>query len=160
MKRIPFDTFINGAWGEDAYVIRVTDGNIFMKAWVEEWPDAGLNLPPEDKEGVRIMESSLQNGIRLDISMIRLEMLFDAVTSSEDYRYPFNFRYEENSEHCSDRENFKTVYECLCSLAEPYKSNGMAGELDYEILQMTYLEFANLCDILRDGDYIIAFSEE
>lgn len=160
MKRIPYDTFIHGNWGEDAYVIRVYEGELYMRAWVEEWPDAGSMLPTEDEEHFRIMESGLPNGIKLDINEVRLGSLFDAVTSSEDYRYPLYFRYEELSEHCSDREDFKTVYDCLCSMAEPYKSNGVAGELDYEIILSTPVEFANMCDILRDEDYVIVFDEE
>lgn len=159
MKRISYDAFVNGNWGEDAYVIRVLEGELYMKAWVEEWPDAGSMLPEEDKEGFRIMESSLHDGIKMDMDIVRLGAFFDAVTEAEDYRYPLYFRYEEISEHCTDREDFKTVYDCLCSMAEPFERKGVQEDMDYEILLMQETEFEQIADILRDGDYIVVFSK-
>ena len=66
MERISYDAFVNGNWGEQAHVIRVLDGDLYMRAWVEEWPDAGSMLPEDDKEGFRIMESSLHRKRHLD----------------------------------------------------------------------------------------------
>lgn len=160
MKRISYDAFVNGNWGEQAHVIRVLNGELYMRAWVEEWPDAGSMLPEEDKEGVRIMESSLHDGIRMDMDIVRCGLFFDAVTESEDYRYPLYYRYENISNCCTDREDFTTVYDCLCSMAEPFERKGVKEEKDYEILLMLESEFEQICDILRDGDYIIVFGEE
>lgn len=159
MKRISYDAFVNGNWGEQAHVIRVLDGDLYMRAWVEEWPDAGSMIPEDDKEGFRIMESSLHDGIKMDMNNARRGTFFDAVTEAEDYRYPLYFRYEEISEHCADREDFKTVYECLCSMAEPSTEKYAVTGEGYEILLMQETEFEQIADILRDGDYIVVFSK-
>lgn len=160
MKRMSYDTFINGNWGEMAHVIRVADSELYMRAWVEEWPDAESMLPKDDEEHYRIMESSLHDGIKMDMYYVRSGFFFKAVMESEDYRYPLYFRYEDISECCSDREDFTTVYDCLCSIAEPSTEKYAATGEAYEIFLISDTEFEHICDILRDGDYIIVFSEE
>lgn len=151
MKRISYDTFIRGSWGEGAYVIKVRDGKLYMKAWVEEWPNGPEELPADDNEYYRILSTYLEPGIELNTDVVMLAPLLDAVISSEDYNNPLYFNYEADDEDNTDRADFVSVYDCLCRFATPVSSE----KYDFNIFVFSKEELQDLCAFLRDEDYIL-----
>lgn len=154
MERLYYESFIQGSYGEEVYAISVKDGEIYTKAWVEEWPDASRRIPEGVNEPFRILSTSVSEGIALDKGTIVCEKsMFKVIMEAEDYNNPLYYHYE------TDRTDFESVYDCLCSFVKPYSNHGKVDSNDYDIFKMTFEEFQSIYDALRDGDYIFVIED-
>lgn len=144
MKRISKEKFIDNTWSGTVTGIRIQNGEFYWLCDIEEWPDA----PDYNKEGLRVF-APYKEPIGLDRHMV-FEGCLD-VTETDAYEGSRMTYYYETEEECAECN----VYESMLSLITPYERNGESEPDDYDIFVVTKEEFIDLCDALRDGDYVI-----
>lgn len=163
MQRLSYQTFSQKDWGENVYALRIQKGKFYALAFVEEWESAHEHLSETDTEYYHILAARNTDGLFLFKDNIMLCTLSDAIMMSPDYERPMSlvFHYEGDASGLKERKKYHSVYECLTQFIRPYtQKHSTTDENDYEILVMTTEEFQNICDSLRDGDYIIIIKEE
>lgn len=163
MQRLSYQTFSQKDWGEDVCALRIQKGKLYTLAFTEKWENAHEHLPEADIEYYHILAARNTDGLLLCKDNVMLCTLSDAIMMSPDYERPMSlvYHYEADESGLEERKKYQSVYECLTQFVRPYiRESNTADENDYEIFVMTTEEFQNICDSLRDGDYIIIIKEE
>lgn len=147
MRRISDELFVKGNYDMDGIVaIRVKDGEFYFLAWMEDAPH------------YKIQKAMNSDGYLLDRSGIVIDGdVFAEVEMTKEYDNMYLLYCMDSNGNLSDEEDnaFSNAYEKFLTLVNCYERNGQSDENDHEILELTREELSSICEVLRDGDYIL-----
>lgn len=142
MKRIFDETFKFGIYNPDRIVaIRIKNGEMYFLAWME------------DAQNYKVQKAVYPESCVIDIGNLMLTGdLKKCIMETDGYNKMYNLYTTDDAE--------LSMYEYFLSLVSCYKSqNGTSDEEDHDIFVVTKTELSQICDVLRDGEYIIILSD-
>ena len=151
MIRLNDEKFLETKPNPDSVVgIRVENGKLYFLAWMEDAPH------------YRIQRAADSDGYLLDeTTLFFTGDIYSCVTETSQYNFMY-LLYELDDDGNivnEDDKEYDSEYEMFLSLIKPYEKNGVADEEDHNILVLSQDELCILCDLLRDGDYILVIEE-
>lgn len=155
MRRLSDETFIKTKPEKDSVIgIRIKNGEFYFLGWMEDAAHYAIQIPC-NVEKCQIERDQL---------MLASECM-DVVLAIENTEgYNVMQLYWETDEDGAllnpDDEKFKDPYSRFLSFINLYERNGVSDPEDHDIFVTTAEEFAQVCDALRDGDYIFVFEDE
>lgn len=151
MNRISDEKFIDMAYDEDKIVgIRVKDGEFYFLAWMEDAPH------------YKIQQAMNTDGYLMDRTGLIVDGdIFSSVQATKEYDSMwllYRMDDEGNLEDEDDKQ-YKNAHEKFLTLINCYERNGVSDESDHDILMLSKDELSSICDMLRDGDYVLIVTD-
>ena len=151
MNRISDERFLKMKYNADNIVgIRIKDGEFYFIGWMENADNYKIQMPENG------------NGLLLSRDSIMFDgNLYDAIITADGYNNML-YLYETDDDGHLIHENekiFPDAYAEFLTLIDCYTRDGKTEDDDHDIFITTKEEFSNVCDALRDGDYIFIFSD-
>lgn len=155
MRRLSDETFIKTKPEKDSVIgIRVKNGEFYFLGWMEGAENYAIQIPH------KIEDCQIERD-QLMIADERMDVVF-AIESTDGYhRMQYYWETDEDGKLLSpDDEKFKDPYSRFLSFINLYERNGVSDPEDHDIFVTSAKEFSQICDALRDGDYVFIFEEE
>lgn len=155
MKRLSDETFIKTKPEKDFIIgIRVKNGEFYFLGWMEDAANYAIQIP------CCIGDCQIERD-QLMIANERRDVVFAIENTDGYHKMQYYWETDENGELLDPEDKkYKDPYSSFLSFVNLYERNGVSDSEDHDIFVVTAKEFAQVCDALRDGDYVFIFEED
>jgi hypothetical protein len=150
MERVSDERFIKMAYDKDKIVaMRVKNGDFHFLAWME------------NAEHYKIQKTKSDDGYRMTRDLLIDGDIYREVTNTKEYNNMLLLYRTDDEGHLvnKDESRYSNAYEEFLTLVKCYERNGVSDEADHDILVLTKNELSTVCDLLRDGDYVLIITD-